>query len=452
MSDPLLGHDSLVVECDAVARLVTIRSRTVGPAGSAGLHLGDGIDLDVDVAQPASLAGLTVELPLTGEPDGLPAEVRRRLEALLGAPRTTQVHAAAREAAAREVDVRRPLGAASTANGAGGAGVDVALQRAALCHANACRPGAAPLVRAAALLESAGALADIAHRLDVRSTADHDARVGAELLAGVAAAGAIPLGPRASAQLAALVRRVCPELAPVLPSDRGRAASEAPRDRRDGDDVTGDGPRHVGGPRTRASGVRRAVGTAGRVGSAVATRRGRPVPIDALALPGDLAEATVTGRHRPPSEVEVRLPGWAERRYGLWARAFAADDDTLVGLAPLRREGPDAVGRVLVPPDLAGGLEVDVTDRAELPRPSPVLTAVARALHLGATAARAERLGDDPQAARRWQQSERAWRAAGDPARAGQARTYADLALLPFADPSGRIVAPLVSDLVVQGW
>jgi hypothetical protein len=456
MAEPLLRHESLVVECDPVARLVTVRSRTVGPAGSAALDLGGGIELDVDVAQPAALAGLTVELPLSGELVGLTGGVARRLEALLGPQRTEQVQAVVREAATGEVDLRRPLGAASTASGAIGTGVDLALQRAALSHATACRPGATPLVRAAALLEAAGALADIDHRLDVRSSARHDARVATELLAGVAADGADSIGPRASAELAELVRRVCPELHVALPPVRRRGGPVDTDARRRGDHVAVDS---VPGAGTQA-GVRYGA-TAGLVGlgdsgathvGAAGTRCGRPVPIDALALAGDLADATVAGRHQAPSEVEVRVHGWAERRYGLWARAFAADDDSLVGLAPLRREGADAVGRVLVPPHLAGRLEVDITDRAELPRPSPVLAAVSRAVHLGATAARAERLGDDAQAARCWRQCERAWRAAGDPTRAGQARTYADLAVLPLADPGGRLLPPLVSDLVVQGW
>ncbi|MDD9371196.1 MAG: hypothetical protein PV358_13840, partial [Acidimicrobiales bacterium] len=180
-------------------------------------------------------------------------------------------------------------------------------------------------------------------------------------------------------------------------------------------------------------------------------RLARRIRVDVHALPGSLTEVAVAARRSAPCEVEVRLDGGAERRYGLWARAFDADDDTLVGIAPFVRDSSvaaDAVARVLVPP-AAGGhsrrrIEVDVTDRPEMPRPSPALSLVERARYQGTRAARAERLGDRVQARYRWSRCARLWEAAGDQRRAAQAGARA-VAAPAVAAPA---VGPLVCDLV----
>ena len=105
-----------------------------------------------------------------------------------------------------------------------------------------------------------------------------------------------------------------------------------------------------------------------------------------------LASVRRTIHHLLGDDPMVRSPRWPWR-YGLWARAFDADDDddTLAGIAPFVRDpsvAADAVARVLVPP-AAGGhtrrrVEVDVTDRPEMPRPSPALSVVERARYQGA--------------------------------------------------------------------
>ena len=169
-----------------------------------------------------------------------------------------------------------------------------------------------------------------------------------------------------------------------------------------------------------------------------------------------LASVRRTIHHLLGDDPMVRSPRWPWR-YGLWARAFDADDDdTLAGIAPFVRDpsvAADAVARVLVPP-AAGGhtrrrVEVDVTDRPEMPRPSPALSVVERARYQGARAARAERLGDRVQARYRWSRCARLWEAAGDQRRTAQAGARAVVApgvtALGVTAPG---VGPLVCDLV----
>ncbi|HET9611769.1 MAG TPA: hypothetical protein VFP06_19305 [Acidimicrobiales bacterium] len=165
------------------------------------------------------------------------------------------------------------------------------------------------------------------------------------------------------------------------------------------------------------------------------------------SLPGAVAEAAVTAQRTGTDQVEVRVGGWAERWHGLWARAFDPDDGTLLAVGPLRRDGRDAVARLLVPRRAVGRVEVDITDRPEMPRPSAALAAVGRAIHLGGVAARAERLGDRRSAARRWRQCARAWLGAGDLTRADQALAYA-AQVNGDGRAGSRVARPLVSDLI----
>lgn len=427
MPEPLLSHDRLVAECDPVARVATVRSQLAGPAGTAGVDLGGGVEVDVDVARPAALAGLTVELPLTGRVEPLPRSLRLRLDALLGPERAADLSEIVGESVGRRDNVQRPL----CGPGAPGGGVAPALQRTALAHAAACGAGAPRLVRAAALLEAAVAIDEVGHLVDVGTGVDH-ARVAAELLTDLVAEGALAVPDQATAdRLAATLRHAGRVAAkPAGPALAALAADVGARARV---------PTSPGG--------RDATVTAAGAGHEESASPAE-VPVDSRSLPGDLAEAEVAGRASGPSEVEVRIGGWAERRFGLWARVFDAADDTMVGLAPFRRDGRDAVARLIVPADAIRRLEVDVTDRAEMPRPSPALAGVQRAIHLGVTAARSERRGDLRQAAHRWRQCARTWDGVGDPVRGEQALAYAARVTSPAPDTSGRVVAPLLSDLV----
>ncbi|MBN2621814.1 MAG: hypothetical protein JXA83_00540, partial [Acidimicrobiales bacterium] len=394
--------------------------------GAAGVDIGGGLEVDIDVARPAALVGLTVELPVTGRVERLPRTVRRRLDALLGPERVADLSEIVREALVRLDHVQRPL----VGRGAPG-GVASALHRTVLAHAAACAAGAPRLVRAAALLEAVVAGDEVGRLVDGSFGVDH-ARVAADLLTDLAVEGALALPDRATAdRLAATLRRAGQVAAgPAGPALAALAAE------------VGDRARVLAPPSGRD-----AVAAADGAGHEVAAPCPE-VPVDSRSLPGDLAEAEVAGRATGPSEVEVRIGGWAERRFGLWARAFDAADDTIVGLAPFRRRGRDAIARMIVPADAMRRLEVDVTDRAEMPRPSPALAGVQRAIHLGVTAARAERLGDLRHAAHRWRQCARTWDGVGDPVRGEQALSYARQVTAPTPHTSGRVIAPLLSDLV----
>ena len=206
MDEPLLGEGPLSVDVDREARLATVRTQLPGPAGTAGLDLGGALELDIDLARPASLAGLTIELPTTGDTGRLPRSVRRRLDALLGAPRTEQVAASVRAAGETSGGEPWPLA------GVGSAGVAPSLQRASLAHAAACEAGAPLLVRAAGLIEAAVALDPIAScgLLDLRATAHHDAQAGADLLLRLAARGS------ATGSAAVCCSRSSPSSSPCL--------------------------------------------------------------------------------------------------------------------------------------------------------------------------------------------------------------------------------------------
>jgi hypothetical protein len=478
MPEPLLGHLALVADCDPVAQLATVQSQPVGSAGSAGLDLGAGVEVDIDVADPGTVVGLTIELPSGGEMGALPASVRRRLSALLGADRSAELCALVGDAADGQVYLRRALGTDDTRQGnpvgrvddgelrryldrwsAGGEitdrrdqpsaplsasnrdvltfGVDPDLHRGTLAQAAAYQPGAPQLVRAVGLLEAAASLGHVAELVDLRRAARHHARVGTELMLDLLAGDLVAVPDHhTAAGLASVVRR-----ATGLLDDQPVAAARmvALADELDRGDYTAASPvvtSGVGQPSPAQP-------------QALATGLGRRVPVDVSGLPGALAEAALAGRRTGPSEVELRIDGWAGRHHGLWARAFDATDDTLLALAPFRGDGHDAVAYLLVAPDAMRQIEVDVTDRPEMPRPSPALALVQRAIHLGALAAQAERLTDVRLAAHRWRQCARNWLAAGDSVRADQARTYAGQ-----ADSSediarhDRIIRPLVTDLI----
>jgi hypothetical protein len=98
MAEPLLGYEPLVGHCDPVSRLATVRGWSAGPAGTAGLDLGGGIELDVDIAAPGQLTELVVELPSAGRIGSPTRRQRRSLDALLGPERAEELVALAREA------------------------------------------------------------------------------------------------------------------------------------------------------------------------------------------------------------------------------------------------------------------------------------------------------------------------------------------------------------------
>jgi hypothetical protein len=466
MAEPLLGYQRLVAHHVASSGLVSVGSFTVGPAGSAALDLGGGVELDVDMARPGCLVGLTIELPSGDPPDALSGDLRRRLDQLLGPGYGDDVVALLR-AAAR--DPLRPATARLTRSGGRSAargsadladqpGGDVAssvapaLHRAAVAYGLACAPAALPLVRAVGLLEGAAELAVLGRVLDVDGMVERDLRIGVDLLLDAVAGGFGPVpGGKAARAVAGLLRRVS-SLTPgqslvsarltLLAREFERDGARARRrvhDHRLEDDA---------GARPPPDHRRPAVPAADR------PRPPRRVPVDVGSLPGALAEAPLAASRTGPAEVEVRIDGWAVRRGGLWARAFRAGDRSLVAVAPFRADVGDAVARLLVPPDTIRRLEVDVTDRPEMPRPSPALAATQRAIHLGRSAVQAERLGDLTNATLRWRQCARQWARAGDDDRAEAAHAFGDRGAesLPWnRRRSHEPVPPLVVDLIDAG-
>lgn len=439
--EPLVEPEVLAVECDPDAGLLVVQSSAPAPAGSAGLDLGGGVEVDVDVARPVALSAITVELPVGDDPGVLPPTVRRRLGALVGDGRAAQLEDVVHEAFASRSIVRRTWGGPTGSPGDAGPALACtpdALATAALAHAASWRPGAPRLARLAGLLEAAAALDALGHPFDLQGAARRDLRLAADVIDDLLAHGH-PLPDLRSAR----------SLAPALHRARAIAgegttaatafATLVPEVERVGRGLPGGRRRaRPGGDPPTSRGDEQGVGLAWRVS------------IDVRALPGDLPEAAVVGRRSGPCEVEVLIHGWAERSGGLWARAFDAADDTLVGVGPVRRAGRDAVAHLLVPRAAMGRIEVDVTDRPELPRPSPALAVVERAISLGVVAAQADRLGEAERATRRWQQCGRAWDAVGDAVRGDQARAYARLATSPAPDSSGstaRRRGPLLSDL-----
>jgi hypothetical protein len=457
---PLVAHHV------AGSEFVSVGSWPVGPAGSAGLDLGGGVELDVDAARPSCLVGLTIELPSGDAPDALTGDLRGRLDMLLGPGSGDDVVALLRAAARdplRLATARLTGGGRSAGSGSvdladppgGDAGLLVApaLQRAAVAYGFACAPGAPPMVRAVGLLEAAVELAAIGGVLDVDGMVERDLHIGVDLLLDAIAGGLGPVpGGKAARAVAGLLRRVS-RLAPGRSLVSARLTSLAREFERD---AARAGLRLHDHRLPDASGARPQPDV-GRPALPAADRPRPPgrVPVDVGSLPGPLAEAPVAASRTGPAEVEVRIDGWAWRRGGLWARAFHAGDGSLLAVAPFRADMGDATARLLVPPDAIRCLEVDLTDRPEMPRPSPALVSMQRAIHLGRLAAQAERLRDLASANLRWRQCARQWARAGDDERAEAARAFGDsgaksLALKDRRRPN-EPGAPLVVDLIDAG-
>jgi hypothetical protein len=482
MADPLLGHQPLVATHVPGSGLVSVGSWPVGPAGSVGLDLGFGVEIDVDVARPSCLVGLTIELPPVDPAGSWPDGLRRLLHPLLGRSSSDDLVGFLGESA------RDPMQAASARLGPAGhsqsvvsGGLDVAdviggnpvcgvapaLHRAATAQGVACAPGTSPLVRAVGLLEAVAELSVVGRVLDLAGVVRRDLRIGVDALLDAVAGGGRPRpGGEAARELAGLLR-VVSSLTPRRSLVAARLTSLArelephrrnrPSARRltTGEDAPVPRRHHDRGPAGDASARgqldrgRRATLDIGRSSPL------RRVPVDVGSLTGALAEAPIAAYCRGPAEVEVRIDGWAKQRGGLWARTFHADDGSLLAVAPFRADAGDAVSRLLVPPAAIRRLEVDVTDRPELPRPSRALSTTQRAIHVGRFAAQAERLGDLASATQRWRQCARLWSQTGDQERAELALAFGDRATAALRSSAHRPAptqgGPLVVDLVEVG-
>lgn len=413
MAEGLIGEQAVVGEWDPDAGLWLVRAAVPGPAGSAGVALAGGMELDVDVASPGTLAGLSVEEPAGGA-GAMDRRAHVALVAVLGPTATATL---------LDLPPGPPvrLSSAEQHRARGVGPLHPALGRTALAHLAA--TGAGPLVQGFALLEASAAASSIGTLAGLDRVAREDAEQGTAILLELAAGGGLLVeDERVAHELAAALRRAAtllgqrPDVVALATGvDAGRYGPRRPP-------LAADAAVRSMPPATHArrGDVAAPAAAAPLAAGGARLRVVQPVNVDRAHLPAGVAAADVAGLLAGVAEVEVQLAGAAGRVSGWWARATTSDGTT-VALAPVVDAGRDAVARLLVPPLVVEGIEVDLTAEPGSPRPSPRLRAAERALLLGRAAARAGRLGL-PVTASRWAACAAAWSEAGDEARAGKAR------------------------------
>jgi hypothetical protein len=443
VAEPLAGYPPLAMDADAGAGLAFVHAADAGPAGTAALLVGGGIELDVDVAQPTALVSLTLDLPAGGA-GALDRDTKLRLDALLGARRADLLLDRARSVPGNDVSVPHvPVPDAPVQDAAHRRDhcLAPAVHRAALAYTAAGEIGTPPIVRAIGRLEAALELAKASSIPGLRLVAQRDARLAIDLLLELTPEPGLIVPEHAVQPVSDLVRA-------AIALD-GRRHTRAPLRAR-ADEIAHGHFTPAVPPRSPSPAILPAGAAAGPGPGVDVVRRPAGPRVDVRALPGALGDAGPVAYRRGTAEVEVRLPDWEGRHHDLWARAFHASDDVLLAVAQFRRDGPDVRARLVVPPNHAPRLEVDVTDRPELPRPSATLRAVQRATYLGRLAARAERLGRPEEATRHWRECAREWMRAGDRSRAYRAARHGrEPSSAPW--PPDRVIAPLVTDLLAAG-
>lgn len=455
MVDPLIESRAMVGEWDEEAGGWTARDWVAGPAGTVGLTLPGGVELDVDVASPQTFVGLWVDAA-GGQASPEAVDVLRRL---LGDDRAEQL---VRTRTDRPQQLTATFDELSRqrrfASDPREPGVDRTLARHALALAQATEPGASELVVALATLDAAAS----ATRVDGLGLEDRAAALARQALAvladrwpdfGAADPGSVNdalrmIGPLIDDR--ALLRRLGEmrrDFEPVHPAEAGRradtrdAAGSAAHETDETADSDGEVAGYaadlaVGAPMPAAVPADLARHRAAKAASPVS----RLLPVDVRTLDAAYGVADAAGRRTTPSEAEVRLPGRSDLAERLWARAFAADG-TPLAVSRFVTDAGDAIARLLVPPAQLDRAELDVVDDPSALRPSARLRATVEAIEHGRSAARADRLQDPKQAFVRWSRSADHWRDAGDDDRATTARRYAE-----GDDVGRRYIAPLLSD------
>ncbi len=426
MLDPLIESRALIGEWDGEGRGWTVRDWVPGPAGTVGLSLSGGVELEIDVAAPTTFVGLWVDAGRDGQPS---LEALSTIAILLGDERTTAL-LELRRGGARQLPSDPRLDAARVRRLDRGAnrsepGVAPMLARHALAADGGTEQGASDLVVALSLLDAAAAGFQI-DGLDLDMRVEAMARAGADRFVEV-------WSPDAPIDVTALSAAVH-EIDPLLTDDRRRALRTI---------VDGRARQHPAG-----SGIVAAAATASPPRRSAAVPHSAPLsrlrPVDVATLPASLGVAEAAARDTRDAEAEVRIPGRPDLTERLWARAFDTDG-VILAAAPLLDDDGDAVARLLVPPSRLAGASFDVTDRPADARPSPGLRATVDAIAHGRAATRAERLRDPKETYSRWGRSVVAWRDAGDEDRSHLARLYAE-----DGNRSGRIPKPLLADPVVE--
>lgn len=454
MPEPLIESLAMVGEWDGEGRGWTARDWVPGPAGTVGLTLPGGVELDVDVAAPGTFVGLWVDAARARQPS---LEAIATVIALVGEERATALFGLDRGG------VRQLPGPDDRD--------EVSRVRRRNRGTDPTEPGlAAPMAR---------------HVLALGDAVDHD---GSDLVAGLslldAAAAARWIdapgidglgiaGLGLEGRMADLVDRgaglVIDEWSADVPVDRRLLAdvidtvdpwlTDAQRQALrslDGADAAaaaaapaGDG---AAADAESEAGLPLAVRSA-RLSSVSATPTPAPVarlrPVDVSALPASFSVVEAAARDTRDAEAEVRIPGRPDLAERLWARSFDADG-TIVAAAPLLADDHDSgrgdvVARLLVPPSKLPGATFDVTDRPSEQRVSSLARSTVEAIGHGRRAARAERLDDRKEAFSRWGRSSDAWRAAGDDDRSLTARRYAE-----DGGRGGRVPRPLLADPLIE--
>jgi hypothetical protein len=379
--------DDLTIDWDDDAKGWRAEGDPSGPAGLASVELPDGVEIDVDVAQPTRIVDVWV-------PDVAEAAQAERIVAIATADRVSLARLALAE------DVLDGLHSSDLVLAL--ARVDRALASGAFEQLIGARELASRISDAVdAVHASADDLFEV-RRPDVVSQSLRDLQD--------------QLGPDAA--LDALVGAL---------HDAGRARREA------ADLDLGPVAAAMPAMPTLQESSHRA--PAGRLLDVV----------DLDALPVGLEPTKVEARATTTSEIEVRV-GAPVPTKPWWVRVHRHDG--IVAVAPILPDGPNGgLARLLVPPDDLDRVEIDIVVRADEHRPSLAARAIGRAVRKGRDAARAERGDRYADAEQEWGDCATRWEEAGDPTRmrAAVERSQNSFPQGTAQNPAG---GPLLSDLV----
>lgn len=384
------ARDALSAEWDDQADGWHFQGEPAGPAGLASVELPDGVEVDVDVAEPTEIVEVWV-------PD---VDDAARARAMVAAA-TSDPDAIGRLALAEDVldGAFHPSEAALTL-----AAVDRAL--------------------ASGMLAGLFARSEVDDRVRAAIDAVH---AGSEDLFEV----------QRPELIADALRELQQKTGPDAALD---AVVEALRD-------AGRSPRVAAGAEPRL-----AAAAAFSVDDLAGAPRAVPVSplldiVDLDSLPAGLGPRQVAVRATTASEIEVRVGAPLPAR-PWWMRVYHRD--MIVAAAPLLADGDaGGVARLLVPPAHLRSVEVDIANRPEEPRPSRDVRQFERAVRTGRVAARAERAQRFAEAASEWQQCARFWKEATDSERLTAALDRSRVARQ-FGAVQPLPGGPLLSDLVVE--
>jgi hypothetical protein len=143
--------------------------------------------------------------------------------------------------------------------------------------------------------------------------------------------------------------------------------------------------------------------------------------VDLDALPSGLRPEQLAARATTASELEIRVGALVPPKQQWWVRVYR--DEIIVAAAPILADGPaSGVARLLVPPVHLHDVEVDIAAHPDEPRPSRTARSIDRAVRQGRVAARAERTQQDAEASEAWRRCAQLWDEAGDKVRSVAAR------------------------------